>query len=160
MRIEFEVIGKAQPAGSKKAFPVRRKDGRLGVAVVDDNPNSAVWKAAVAVVARQAAQDAGLHKLLAGAIGVVFRFEKPRLTSHYGTGRNAGKLKPSAPPFPITRPDALKLARAVEDALTGVIWRDDAQICDERLFKRWGEQARVLVMVEDLSDTVPTYRES
>lgn len=32
-------------------------------------------------------------------------------------------------------PDVLKLARGVEDALTGIVWRDDAQIVNESLSK-------------------------
>ena len=44
----------------------------------------------------------------------------------------------------------LKLARAVEDALTGIVWRDDAQIVDEQLSKVYGEPARVEVDVAEL----------
>ena len=50
--IQFTVPGIAQTAGSKRAFPFRRKDGRLGVAVSDDNRRSKDWKAAVAWSAR------------------------------------------------------------------------------------------------------------
>ena len=38
-----------------------------------------------------------------------FRFVRPK--SHYGTGRNAKKLKPSAPPHHTQKPDATKLLR-------------------------------------------------
>jgi Holliday junction resolvase RusA-like endonuclease len=38
---------------------------------------------------------------------------------------------------PITRPDLLKLTRLLEDACSGIIWRDDAQISDELLMKRY-----------------------
>jgi Holliday junction resolvase RusA-like endonuclease len=64
-------------------------------------------------------------------------------------------LRASAPRYPTGRPDVLKLARACEDALTGVIWRDDAQIVVERLYKDWGEPARVLVEIEQLADNRP-----
>jgi Holliday junction resolvase RusA-like endonuclease len=37
-------------------------------------------------------------------------------------------LKNRLNPRHITRPDADKLVRAVADALTGVLWRDDSQI--------------------------------
>ncbi|MHC4867886.1 MAG: RusA family crossover junction endodeoxyribonuclease [Planctomycetota bacterium] len=154
MRIEFEVIGKAATAGSKQAFPVHKKDGRLGVSVRDANPRSKDWKQRVASVAREAALEAGLTDLLTDAIRVVFIFEKVRSASHFGTGRNAGRLKSFAPRFPVMRPDVLKLARAVEDALTGVIWRDDAQIIDERLFKRWGKRACVRVIIEASDDSL------
>ena len=38
-------------------------------------------------------------------------------------------------------PDVLKLARGVEDALTGIVWRDDAQIVNESLNKVVGAAA-------------------
>ena len=41
----------------------------------------------------------------------------------------------------------LKLTRAVEDALTGLVWRDDAQVVDEVLSKRYGAPERVEVRV-------------
>jgi len=39
--------------------------------------------------------------------------------------------------------------RAVEDALKGVVYVDDAQIVSELLDKRWGEPARVEVVIID-----------
>jgi predicted short-subunit dehydrogenase-like oxidoreductase (DUF2520 family) len=44
----------------------------------------------------------------------------------------------------------LKLARGVEDALTGIVWRDDAQIVVEHLEKRYGSPARCEVRVKYL----------
>lgn len=49
---------------------------------------------------------------------------------------------------PATRPDVLKLARCAEDSLTGIVWRDDAQIVEEHLFKYWGEPARVEIEIK------------
>lgn len=49
----------------------------------------------------------------------------------------------------------LKLARAAEDALTGILWRDDAQICDEVIRKRYGEPARVEIEVRTLGESAP-----
>ena len=37
--------------------------------------------------------------------------------------------------LPITKPDADNCAK-VKDGCTGIVWRDDAQITDEHLFKR------------------------
>lgn len=141
-RITFTVVGAPQTAGSKRAFPFRRRDGSLGVSVTDDNAKSQNWKRSVSVEARLAYDG----PLLEGALSVLFVFYRPRPKGHFG----AKGLKPSAEPYPITRPDVLKLARATEDALTGVIWRDDAQIVSERISKRWGEPARCEVTVEVL----------
>ena len=41
----------------------------------------------------------------------------------------SGKLRRGARSMPTCKPDLGKLARAVEDALSGVVYRDDAQVC-------------------------------
>ena len=147
-RICFVVFGKPQTAGSKRAFPFRRKNGLLGVAVSDDNPKSRDWKNAVS----DAGANQGLDGLLSGPLKLTLTFYAPRPKGHSGKKG----LKATAPAYPITRPDVLKLARAVEDALTGVVWGDDSQVVNEVLFKRYGEPARVEIeiegMVEDGSD--------
>ena len=62
----------------------------------------------------------------------------PRPLSHYGTGRNAGRLKDSAPLYPTERPDVDKLTRAVFDAVkqSGRI-HDDALFVDATIRKRY-----------------------
>ena len=61
-------------------------------------------------------------------------------------GRKPGAVARSgSPDRPAVRPDLLKLARAVEDALTGVLYADDAQVVIERLEKSYGPQPGVLV---------------
>ena len=66
--------------------------------------------------------------LLIGPISltVTFLFSHPK--GDFGSGKNAGVLKCSAPILHIKRPDATKLLRCLEDALNGVIWKDDSQI--------------------------------
>lgn len=144
-RAEITVYGEAQPAGSKKGF-VNKRDGR--VIIVDANSKSGDWKKVVA----QAAGEQWRGGLMDGPIRLTMVQYRPRPSNHYGTGRNAGVRKDSAPYFPITRPDVLKIARGIEDALTGVLYRDDSQIVDEHLMKRYGEPARVEVIVEQVVD--------
>lgn len=70
-------------------------------------------------------------------VSIVAVFLRP--LSHYGTGRNLGVLKDSAPSTPHAQaPDSDKLARLVLDALTNarVIW-DDAQVAQLIVEKRW-----------------------
>lgn len=129
MAIQFFVPGKPQTAGSKKGFSRGRH-----VSIVDANDKTKPWQAQVALFAREAYSG----PLLEGPIAVTFVFFRLRPAGHLGTGRNAGILKASAPIAPATIPDVLKLARAVEDALTGVLWRDDAQIVNETLLDRYG----------------------
>jgi Holliday junction resolvase RusA-like endonuclease len=40
----------------------------------------------------------------------------------------------------------------VEDALSGVTYRDDAQIVDERLRKHFGEPARVVITLTPMHE--------
>jgi Holliday junction resolvase RusA-like endonuclease len=134
--LEFTVYGIAQPAGSKRAF-YNKSAGR--VIVTDDNKRARPWKAEVA----DAAQAVVDGELLAGPLSLELTFVVPRPKGHYG----ANGVLPSAPSHPIVRPDVLKLARGVEDACTGIVWRDDAQIVIETLRKEYGEPARCEVVV-------------
>lgn len=61
--------------------------------------------------------------------------------------------RPSAPHYPAVKPDATKLVRAVEDALTGICWRDDAQIVNQDVRKRYADtgSARVEIAITSLS---------
>lgn len=62
-------------------------------------------------------------------VAVELEFVLPRPRGHYGTGRNRGQLRPSAPTRPAVKPDVDKLARAALDALTASgIYHDDAQV--------------------------------
>jgi Holliday junction resolvase RusA-like endonuclease len=142
-QVSFTVYGVAKPGGSKRAF----KHPHTGRIIVTEDSKNRNWRQDVANAGRAAMwpQEPWL-----GPLVVEFVFFRPRPKGHYGSGRNAGVVKASAPGRPATRPDVLKLARAVEDALTGIVWRDDAQIVDERLVKVWGEPERVEIVVRVL----------
>ncbi len=141
--IRFTVFGTPQTAGSKRAFPIRRAGQKLGVRVTDDNPKSRDWKTTVSQVAAEHCRGG----LIDGALVVEFVFWLVRPKGHFGKRG----LLPSAPEFPAVKPDVLKLARAVEDALTGVAWRDDALIVDEHLAKRYGERAGVDIVIRQIA---------
>lgn len=153
--IQFVVYGKPQTQGSTRVVPVKQKGGGYAtdaagrprlIPIHQKGPELRAWRQDVAVAARSVYHGA----LIDSPLQVVMRFERPRPKSHYGTGRNSGRLKDSAPDFPTARPDLLKLARAVEDALTGVVWRDDSQIVDEHLIEEWGDVYRLFVEVQEL----------
>lgn len=134
--LTFTVFGTPAPAGSKKAVPMGKRWG-----VIDDSKRSRPWKSQVAQVGGEAMAG---RELLRGPLAVTFTFYVRRPKGHFGSRG----LKPSAPAHPTTRPDVLKLARAVEDALTGTVWGDDAQIVRELLVKAYGESERVEVQIE------------
>jgi len=147
MTIRFFVPGIPRPGGSKKAFPFKRKDGRMGVRVTDASTHGKDWRTNVKAAGFEAYHD----DLLTGPLGLSATFVMPRPKGHYGTGRNAEVLKASAPAFPTTKPDVLKLARALEDALTGIVWRDDAQIVSESIAKVYGNRPGAHVCIVETS---------
>ncbi len=149
MELAFTVFGKPQPAGSKRAFVIRKGGAPTNrAAVTDDNAKSKPWQQAVKHAAITALDDlSNRTTLLAGALSFQMTFYVQRPKGHYGTGRNANTLKPSAPALPTVKPDVTKLVRGVEDALTGVVWRDDAQVTDQAACKRYGTPERCEIVV-------------
>jgi Holliday junction resolvase RusA-like endonuclease len=141
--VVVRVLGHPQPAGSKTAFQ-HPKTGRI--IVKDAAKNSRPWKQEVAGAAEAQMGRLGLT-LLDGPLEMELVFVLARPKAHYGTGRNSGVVKPSAPEFPATRPDVDKLSRAVLDALSGVVYRDDAQIVEKVARKRYGAPERVEIRV-------------
>jgi Holliday junction resolvase RusA-like endonuclease len=157
--VAFTVLGKPAPAGSKRSFAVRRGGVLTGqTATVDDSKRSRPWKDSVAAAAHQAH---GIAELLDGPLELLVDFYVGRPAGHYGTGRNRERLKASAPPWPTVRPDATKLLRAVEDALTGLVWRDDAQVVSQAVRKLYGNPERAEVTVRTLDgrrDSLAAFR--
>lgn len=50
-----------------------------------------------------------------------------------------------------TRPDCDNLAKGMLDPMTKIgFWRDDAQVVDLRIVKRWGDVAGIYVEVEQI----------
>lgn len=129
--IELVVYGIPAPQGSKT---------RTQWGMRDDNPNTKPWRAAVAAEAALVSHGLGL---LEGPLKVRAEFFFPRPKSHFGSGRNAEIPKPNAPDFHTSKPDGDKLARAIGDALTGIVFRDDSQVAVWRIVKRYGHPARV-----------------
>ena len=149
--ISFTVYGLAQPAGSKRPFAIKNKagepvmkNGRPLIVTVDANPNAGEWKQQVAKAARVAYQG----QLIDGPVSAEFNFFRPRPAGHFG--QNGLNKKGRETNSPVSKPDLLKLARGVEDALTGIVWRDDSQIVTEALMKLWGEPARVEIIIRKL----------
>lgn len=130
--ITIVVHGIPRPGGGKIAG-FNRRTGKMFVR--PDNPRTAPWRADVAAAAAQ--QYSG--PLLTGPVLMVYDFIFPRPKSHYGTGKNANVLKPSAPRFHTIKPDLTKIIRSTEDALTGIVYKDDSQVCTRDEVKRYCE---------------------
>ena len=76
-----------------------------------------------------------------------------RAKGHYGTGRNAGVLKASAPMWVTKRPDVDNLVKLVCDALNGWAYHDDAQVVSASVLKAYageGDGPHTLVTLTEL----------
>lgn len=137
--VDVYVRGIPAPQGSK------RHVGR-GI-LVESSKKVKPWRDAVRSTVAEAWQDGMLDE----PVVVDMWFYFPRPAGHYGTGRNAKVLKPSAPSFPAGPPDVDKLARSTMDGITAAgFWRDDARVVDLVGRKRYCEPdehpgARIIV---------------
>lgn len=52
---------------------------------------------------------------------------------------------------PTTKPDVTNIAKGIEDALNGLIYKDDSQIVDLHISKYYSENPRVEVEIRELS---------
>lgn len=121
--ISFVVPGIARPQGSMKTIPHSKTGQPITLA---DNPGTGAWRVDVGWAARAAG-----CRTVDGPVVVVVRAFLPRPRGHY----HRGVLRSTAPTAPIVKPDGDKLMRAVLDALTGVAFRDDAQVVLQALEK-------------------------
>lgn len=138
--VSFFVPGIPAPGGSKR---------HIGNGImVDDAKRNVPWRESVGAEAYRAMD--GRHPLH-GALELVVVFAMPRPKAHYRTGKHAGELKGTAPAWHTSKPDATKLLRAVEDAMTGIVWRDDAQVCFQRVSKCYAPTAGAHVEVRPVT---------
>ena len=122
----FTVLGKPAPQGSKR---------HVGKGVmVESSKRCKPWRQDV----RHTAIDllpGGWYARMEDAmlLSVTFVFARPK--NHFRTN---GELKPSAPKHCTGRiGDVSKLIRAVEDAMTGIVYNDDAQIINLLATRRY-----------------------
>lgn len=126
MRILFNVAGLPGTKGSARAF-VR---GKKAVIVNDAGDKARTWASQVADAARAAMEKLGLVPFQ-GEVSVHIEYFLPRPKSHYWPvtkKRPAPILKEDAPVRCSCKPDGDKLDRCLWDALTGIIFGDDALI--------------------------------
>ncbi len=125
--ITFDVAGDPQTKGSAKAFKSRTTGD---IVVVNDNGKCAGWGRAIGWCAKAAMRGAAP---LTGPVTVeaVFRFPRPKTT----------KLR--AP-----RLDLDKLARALLDGMTGIVYVDDKQVDELRARKEWGPAGVAVAVFE------------
>ena len=138
---EFTVLGKPQHGGSKTAFPIRMKSGKYRCNVVDENEKEVKpWRNQIMVVASELMKD---REPFQGPLMLVVDFYFARPKGHFGVHG----VRRAAPRYPVVRPDTTKLLRPLEDALSGILWKDDSQVVDQIARKRYGDPPRAEVKV-------------
>jgi Holliday junction resolvase RusA-like endonuclease len=128
--IRFTAFGRSQPQGSKNAF----KHGNR-VVLVEASKGLKPWRSVVSLAAKEVMLSVQDMSLIDGpvAVDVIFTFVPGRTVKRKAM---------------TTKPDIDKLARAILDSLTGVCWRDDAQVVELRVCKVYGlvDMAQVVVI--------------
>jgi crossover junction endodeoxyribonuclease RusA len=143
--VVVEVRGLPKPAGSKRVFLVGKGAARRPVVTDASGRPGRDWRVTVQYAIERVHRGAPLE----GPLEVCFYFIMPRPRGHL---RADGKtLRPSARAYPTTVPDVTKLVRAVEDAATGLLWRDDAQVVTQTATKRYGDRPGVLIHCRPLA---------
>ncbi len=137
--VVITVHGIPGPQGSKKAMGTRlTKSGGRTPVLVESSKKVKPWRlnvTAAAVTAMETGQYQDLVPLRQGLL------DGPLAVSMVFTMREQPTGKPSWWPSeapwsrkllwrPATMPDLSKLARSTEDALTGVVWKDDARVVE------------------------------
>jgi Holliday junction resolvase RusA-like endonuclease len=145
MQIKFFVPGTPAPGGSKRGFYIKNI-GRVVMAPASNKTKP--WMAIVSAFAKEAYQG----ELLQGALKLTFEFRLLRPKTHYGTGKKANILKSSAPIYSTVKPDLTKLERSTEDALVGIIMRDDSQVAEKATKKIYVERdSGVEIVIETIN---------
>jgi Holliday junction resolvase RusA-like endonuclease len=123
VRLAFEVNIKPVAQGRPRFF-VRKRGLSYRVGAYDPN-KSRTFKEVIAWNAKRAAMERGLREPTKApiVIGLIF-------------GMGQGKAS-----FHTKRPDIDNLAKAVKDALQGVIYADDSQIVEAHLYKQYGDHS-------------------
>jgi Holliday junction resolvase RusA-like endonuclease len=145
-RTELFVQGTPKPQGSKRA--IMGKHQRFPSVIESAGQALKDWRGDV----RYAASRLGVkHE---GSVSVCLHFHLQRPKAHFGSGKNSGNLKPSAPKYHTQKPDVDKLSRAVLDALTDVLFGDDSCVCHLEAKKEWAVgKAGCLITVQSLEAT-------
>ena len=104
--VTFAVLGTPVPQGSMRAFKNR---------VMANNAEAlASWRSDVTAAAhRHKPEEWNIN----AAVSLQCEFVFKRPLSHYGTGKNANKLKASAPVHHVKTPDLDKIVRSVSDSI-------------------------------------------
>jgi Holliday junction resolvase RusA-like endonuclease len=144
-RLSFTIPGEAVPQGSMKAFTPK---GWVRPVLTSDNKKTKPWRALVAAAALDAQFDRGTWPVMSTqAIRLEVRcyFVRP------------ASVSVKKRPCHTVKPDVDKCLRSISDALTKILWKDDAQIASVTITKEYAAEndpARVVIHVTELVPAV------
>lgn len=135
--IRFTVYGIPVAQGRPRATNIN------GHVVVYDPGKSKRYKDYI----RLAASNHAPEKLLEGPIALWVKVYRPIPKSF---SKKKQKLAEIGRIRPTTKPDVSNYIKIIEDALNGVIWKDDSQIVRLLVDKYYSEKPRIEIEVEEL----------
>jgi len=148
--VEFFVPGRSAPKGSTGSF---RSASTGRIVTLTDSKHLPLWAASVRLAAFQHWGRPPAEKGIAIRLDLRFIVARPKY--HYGTGQNAGRVKKSyLAILPTGDPDRDKLLRAIQDALEGVVYRNDSQVTHGPTCKMYGPEPGVHIRISYAKDTV------
>lgn len=148
--IAFRVYGLPVTQGSMRAI-THRTTGRA-ILIHDKTPRLAAWRGAIVAAAREIRRDG----MIEGAVALTLRFHLPKPLSMPKKLRTEKQFAQWR--YPARRPDLSKLARAAEDALLGVLIRDDGQIVRLVAEKLYSDEPGAELLVEQLGSEPRPFR--
>lgn len=86
------------------------------------------------------------HSIMEGPLVMICEFYMMHPKAHY----NTKGLKNTAPLWHEKKPDLDNMIKAVKDALKGIVWRDDSQVCSLYASKKYREAPGILIVVQDI----------
>ena len=95
-------------------------------------------------------QDKAPEKPFTNPLALTIYYFMSRPKGHYGTGKNAGKLKDNAPVQHSKKPDLDNLIKLTIDAMNKVFFYDDSQIYKLTTSKVYDEKPRTEILIEEL----------
>lgn len=143
--IEFTIPGRPATKGSSRSFKSKTTGKQVHV---PDCEKLRTWTGRAAEIAISAMKGQPPWR---GPVLMHVDWEFDRPAKHYRSNNREKDLRDDAPDWHYQKPDEDKITRALFDALKGIVYVDDCQVCGGTRAKRWADEgaaACTRVMVE------------
>jgi Holliday junction resolvase RusA-like endonuclease len=141
--VRIVVAGEAVPLRAPQFHNIKTRDGRSFVSAYQPS-HVKKYQTHVRMKAEEVMRE---REPLTGPLVLVATFVMPVPKSF--SKRRHGQALVGAE-RPITRPDCSNLLKALEDAMTGIVYRDDSQIVEVYVRKMYGDKPQMSVEVRSV----------